>query len=232
MHRALQKTRRALGPPLLRLTRAPAVAVGAFLALVAAFAFLAQAYVTGDATVDVDRWLANALHANATPPATTALAAVTLLGSTSALALAAGSAGGYLVGRGRRQDAALLVVVLCGAQLLGWILKAIFERPRPSFDDPLALAGWFSFPSGHAMSSIALYGALAFVFADRLRSPKARLVVVGGLALLVAAIGFSRLYLGVHYLTDVLAGYSAGLAWLLLVLGLYKTLKEVRPCPV
>jgi membrane-associated phospholipid phosphatase len=226
MHRTLDNARRAFGPPRLRLARA--VAVGAFLALVASFAFLAQAYVTGDATVDADLWLAKALHANETPPATTPLVAVTLLGSTPALALAAGSAGGYLVGRRRHRDAALLVVVLCGAQLLGWILKASFERPRPSFDDPLALAGWFSFPSGHAMSSIALYGALAYVFAGRLHSPKSRLIGLGGVAVLVVAIGFSRLYLGVHYLTDVLAGYSAGLAWLLLVLGLYKTVLSAR----
>jgi undecaprenyl-diphosphatase len=111
-------------------------------------------------------------------------------------------------------------VALVGAQLLGWALKATFERPRPSFDDPVATASWFSFPSGHAMSSIALYGALAYVFADRFGSVRSRFAGLGGLALLLAAIGFSRLYLGVHYLTDVLAGYSAGLAWLLLAIGL------------
>ena len=66
------------------------------------------------------------------------------------LVLVAAAAGAYLVGRGRRLDALLLVVTLVGAQLLTVILKGIFERPRPSFDDPVATADWFSFPSGHA----------------------------------------------------------------------------------
>jgi membrane-associated phospholipid phosphatase len=141
---------------------------------------------------------------------------VTTLGSTPVLALVAGTAGGYFVGHGRKRDAALLAVALIGAQLLTWILKAIFGRPRPSFDDPVATAGWFSFPSGHALSSIALYGAVVYVFADRARTMPARVFCLGGVALLVGAIGFSRLYLGLHYLTDVLAGTawaSHGLSW-------------------
>jgi membrane-associated phospholipid phosphatase len=197
----------------------PPLALAVFAHSVAAFALLAQAYASGSPLVRVDTRLAAAMHANVVPSATTALAAVTTLGSTAALALVAAAVGGYLLGRGRGRDALLLVVVLVGAQLLTWLLKATFERPRPSFDDPIATAGWFSFPSGHALSSIAVYGALAYVFADRLRSRWARAVGFGVLALLVAAIGFSRLYLGVHYLTDVLAGYSAGLALLLLAIG-------------
>jgi membrane-associated phospholipid phosphatase len=198
----------------------PAHAVAAFLASVAVFALLAQAYATDDGIVEVDTWLANALHANLVPSATAAFAAVTVLGGTSLLALVAATASAYLLLRGRCRDAALLVVTLVGAQLVTWLLKEIFERPRPSFDDPVATSGWFSFPSGHASSSIAVYGALAVVLARRLGSPQARAAGITGVVLLVAAIGFSRLYLGVHYLSDVVAGYSAGLAWLLLAIGL------------
>jgi membrane-associated phospholipid phosphatase len=198
----------------------PTLPLAAFLNAVAAFALLAQAYAAGSPTVQFDAWLANALHANLIPSATTAFAAVTTFGSTPVLALLAAAAAAYLVHRGGGRDAVLLGVALVGAQLLTWILKASFERPRPSFEDPVATASWFSFPSGHALSSIALYGALAFVIADRLPSRKARAAGLGVLALLVGAIGFSRLYLGVHYLSDVLAGYCAGLAWLLLVVGI------------
>jgi undecaprenyl-diphosphatase len=197
----------------------PTLAVVAFLQSVAMFTFLAQAYAAGYPIVQVDAQLANALHANVVPSATTAFTAVTTLGSTPLLALVAGAAAVYLVRRERGRDAALLAVTLVGAQLLTWILKAIFERPRPSFEDPVATASWFSFPSGHALSSVAVYGALAYLFVSGGRSSQAR-ALVAGLALLVALIGFSRLYLGVHYLTDVLAGYSAGLAWLLLAIGL------------
>jgi membrane-associated phospholipid phosphatase len=198
----------------------PTLAVAAFLQAVAAFALLAMAYAAGASIVHVDNELANTLHANVAPGATTAFEAITTLGSTPVLALVAGAAAAYLLQRQRVRDATLLVVALVGAQLLTWALKAIFERPRPTFDDPVATAHWFSFPSGHALSSLALYGALAYVFADRFRSSPARLAGYAVLTLLVAAIGFSRLYLGVHYLTDVLAGYSAGFAWLLLAIAL------------
>jgi membrane-associated phospholipid phosphatase len=195
-------------------------ALAALLHFVVGFALLAQAYVAGSPLLQVDSWLANELHANLVPSATTAFTAVTMLGSTQVLAVVAATAAAYLVRRGRGRDAALVVGALVGAQLLTWILKAAFERPRPSFDDPVATAGWFSFPSGHALSSIVLYGALAYVFADAVRSRRARASALAGVAVLVAAIGFSRLYLGVHYLSDVLAGYSAGLALLLLAIGL------------
>jgi undecaprenyl-diphosphatase len=198
----------------------PAPALAAFVHSVLAFALLAQAYAAGSPMVELDTWLANALHANLVPSATTAFAAVTTLGSTLVLALVAGVAAAYLVWRGRGRDAALVAVAFGGAQLLTWILKAAFERPRPSFADPVATAGWFSFPSGHALSSIALYGALAYLLAGAFRSQRARAAGLAGVALLVAAIGFSRLYLGVHYLTDVLAGYSAGVAWLLFAIAL------------
>jgi membrane-associated phospholipid phosphatase len=208
----------------------PTVAIAAFLQSVATFALLAQAYADGYAIVQVDARLANALHANLVPSATTALSAVTTLGSTAVLALVVAAAAAYLVPRQLGREAALLTVTLVGAQLLTWILKAIFERPRPNFEDPVATASWFSFPSGHALSSVAVYGALAYIFADGVRSPRARAVGLVGVALLVAVIGFSRLYLGVHYLTDVLAGFSAGFAWLLLAIGLlYARPRRARP---
>src|SRR5918996_209216 len=200
----------------------PAPALAAFVHSVLAFALLAQAYAAGSQMVELDTWLANALHANLVPSATTAFAAVTTLGSTLVLALLAATAAAYLLRRERGRDAALVVVAFVGAQLLTWILKATFERPRPSFGDPVATAGWFSFPSGHALSSIALYGALAYLLTGAVRSRRAQAAGFAGVALLVAAIGFSRLYLGVHYLTDVLAGYSAGLAWLLFATALLR----------
>ena len=201
-------------------THLPTLAVAGFLQSIAAFSLLALAYATGASIMHVDNEFANTLHANVVPQLTALFSAVTMLGDTSILVLVAAAAGAYLVGRGRRLDALLLVVTLVGAQLLTVILKGIFERPRPSFDDPVATAGWFSFPSGHALSSIALYGALVYLLTNRLRAPRASLATLG-MAVLVAAIGFSRLYLGVHYLSDVLAGYSVGLAWLLLTIGVF-----------
>ena len=83
----------------------------------------------------------------------------------------------------------------------------------PSFPDPLASETSFSFPSGHSSVAIAFYGALALVLARLLPRWRARLALALAAAALVAVIGLSRLYLGVHYLSDVLAGFAAGLAW-------------------
>jgi undecaprenyl-diphosphatase len=179
----------------------------------------------GETIVRVDGWVAAALHAHASPVATTGFRLVTELGSTTALVVVTAVASGYFARLGRRGDAALLIVALVGAEALTWSLKALFRRERPTFDDPVATASSFSYPSGHALVSLAVYGALAYVLLGGRRSPQARAVVAGCVALGVAAIGFSRLYLGVHYPSDVLAGYAVGFALLLLL----TTFARTRP---
>jgi membrane-associated phospholipid phosphatase len=171
----------------------------------------------GETIVHVDGRFAAALHAQATPAATTGFEVVTLLGSTAVLIAVAAVAAGYLARLGRRLDAAFVILVFAGAEALTWSLKALFQRPRPSFDDPIATASSFSFPSGHALVSLAVYGALAYVLLESLRSRRTRAACIAGAAMVVTAIGFSRLYLGVHYLSDVLAGYAVALAWLVAI---------------
>ena len=105
-----------------------------------------------------------------------------------------------------------LLLTVGGAQLLNNVLKDYFGRLRPAPVDALIPAQQFSFPSGHAMVSAAFYLFLGYL-AWRLLQGRARLVCVAGLGLLVMLIGLSRLYLGVHYITDVFAGYAVGLAW-------------------
>jgi undecaprenyl-diphosphatase len=101
-----------------------------------------------------------------------------------------------------------------GSALLNRLIKDLFARPRPFFEHPLLLETSYSFPSGHAMESFAVYGMLAYFAVLTLRSWRARTAVVIGVALLVILIGFSRMYLGVHYFSDVVAGYAAGGVWL------------------
>ena len=116
-------------------------------------------------------------------------------------------------GRRRRWPAALaLALVTGGAYLLNTVLKAIFQRTRPT---PVEIPLWaqvYSFPSGHAMISAAFYLFLAYL-GWRLLRGWARVVSVVALVMVVLAIGISRLYLGVHFLTDVVAGYLAGFFW-------------------
>lgn len=114
---------------------------------------------------------------------------------------------------GHPRLAVFLVVTTLGGGLLGTIVKEAVDRPRPSLLDPVASARGKSFPSGHAMSSTFTYGALVLVFLP-VNGRRYRPLVIGGAALLVVAICFSRLALGVHYISDVVGGVVLGLAWL------------------
>ena len=122
----------------------------------------------------------------------------------------------------------VVIAAFVGSEVLTYALKQGFHRQRPFFPDPLATESTFSFPSGHSTVSIAVYGALAFITARQLTSWRASIAVLAGTATLVAAIGFSRLYLGVHFLSDALAGLTGGLAWLVLCI-LAIALHEARP---
>lgn len=109
-------------------------------------------------------------------------------------------------------------VVALGAIGLNALLKLTYHRPRPLLPH-LVPAHGLSFPSGHAMVAMAFYGLLFWLLSRRLRRGWKRTLTRVGLALLILAIGGSRIYLHVHYASDVVAGFAAGLAWLLLALG-------------
>lgn len=110
-------------------------------------------------------------------------------------------------------SSALLVVSTGGSMVLTTVLKAVFRRARPEIIDSSYEASFYSFPSGHATVAVGFYGALALLLTLRLGAPWRWIVAAAG-ASLVLLIGFSRLYLGVHYPTDILAGYLAAALWL------------------
>ena len=118
--------------------------------------------------------------------------------------------------RGWRLSAMLLVVSTAGGVVLTTVLKAVFRRARPEILDSGYTAGFYSFPSGHATVAVGFYGALALVLAYHLHGPPRWVAVALG-TVLVLLIGFSRLYLGAHYPTDVLAGFLAAPLWLVSV---------------
>jgi membrane-associated phospholipid phosphatase len=115
--------------------------------------------------------------------------------------------------RGRRREALFVAVTAASGAILNDVLKALVSRERPVFPDPLHVADGWSFPSGHAMAATICYGALVLVGATWL-APRAWRFAVAGAVLLVLAIGATRVLLGVHYPSDVVAGHVAGLAWL------------------
>jgi len=129
--------------------------------------------------------------------------------------------------KGWRLSAVMLVISTAGGVFLTTVLKAVFRRARPEVVDSGYTASFYSFPSGHATVAVGFYGALALILAYHLRGPARWAVVLLGTAV-VLLIGFSRLYLGVHYPTDVLAGFLAAPLWLVSVGGVYALWLSVR----
>jgi undecaprenyl-diphosphatase len=137
---------------------------------------------------------------------------VTLFGSGYALFPLAAIFGFVLWPRGARWAGFYLIAALAGWGLSS-ALKALFARPRPTVTTHLDGAGWWSFPSGHTMESTIVLGlGLLLVTGGMASRPAARRIRLLG-AVVLAAIGFSRVYLGVHYPSDVLAGWLAGGAY-------------------
>jgi undecaprenyl-diphosphatase len=108
--------------------------------------------------------------------------------------------------------AQILVLTCLGAVILNQGLKLVFVKPRPQLWTPLIVEHTFSYPSGHALGSAVLYGFLAVLLARGY--PRYRWVIYLMAIILVGAIGLSRLFLGVHYPTDIIAGYAVGIPWL------------------
>lgn len=115
-----------------------------------------------------------------------------------------------------------------GGDALNELIKALFNRARPVFDTPFLVASRASFPSGHAMMSTILYGLLAYLVLKRVYAVSLRALVITLTLCWVGLIGFSRVYLGVHFPSDVIGGFLAGGAWLSSCIVLLEVLEDRR----
>jgi undecaprenyl-diphosphatase len=141
---------------------------------------------------------------------------VTSLGSGTVLALLATLVVGYLFVAGRRLAALTVLVSVAGGAALDLILKIGFGRPRPDLVPHLVAVSSYSFPSGHAMLSAVTYLTLGALLARFESRGSVRLYLMTSAIFLTLIVGASRVYLGVHWPTDVLGGWAAGAAWALL----------------
>lgn len=133
---------------------------------------------------------------------------LTYLGSPQVFALLLIIITVYLLYRQKKTEAVFLLITLMSSWGFEKLLKQLFQRSRPP-GEALILASGYSFPSGHAMVSIAFYGFLAYLLIHNIKGKKGR-VLAALIYLLIIVIGFSRVYLNVHYITDVLAGFLFG----------------------
>jgi len=141
---------------------------------------------------------------------------LTSLGSPSVLALFVLAVAGSLAVRRQHHALGLLLVATIGGVLLNNFLKQVFARPRPPLAFHLTEVQSMSFPSGHAMESAIIYLTMAALLARLVQARLLRLYFIALAFFLTFVVGVSRVYLGVHYPSDVLAGWAAGLAWALL----------------
>jgi undecaprenyl-diphosphatase len=143
----------------------------------------------------------------------TAMLEITSLGTGTVVAMIVLVAGLFLWLNQHKHSAVLLVVATVGGLVLNNLLKIGFDRPRPQVFKWGTYAVSSSFPSGHAMSSIIVYGTVAYLAARLQRNLASRVATLVLAALIIVAICISRLYLGVHYPSDIAAGLIIGLAW-------------------
>ncbi len=177
------------------------------------FGAILEDVTSRDPITAFDRVVAQTLHTHAVPWLTQIFVVVTTFGSGWVLVPAAAVLAAILFWRRRWADGLVLISATLGAAVLNAVLKLVIHRPRPEFLEPLAHAGGYSFPSGHAASAAAFYMTLGLLGAGWVRRWETRVYVLLASIFAVALIGFSRLYLGVHYLSDVLAGYALGAFW-------------------
>src|ERR1700749_1508112 len=189
-----------------------ALAAGAFVL----FWWLAEEVFEGDAR-HFDELVRAAVNVRSTPAMTTAMRGFTYLGSTPfILSVSVVVAAAFYLLKWHRA-AALLLLTMAGAFVLNAALKLSFQRARPDPFFGVAVPDSFSFPSGHTLYSSCLFGTLAVIISGRVRAVSARVAAWSAAAVLVALVGLSRVYLGVHYPTDVVASYLAASVWILAV---------------
>lgn len=188
-------------------------ALAVIVVCVAIFAALADEVMEGG-TQAFDDSVLLWMNSHASPWLTGLALDVTALGAGTVVWLVAIIASVFLWVSRHRWSAALLWVSILSSGLINAVMKLIFERPRPQlFPWRVPYAGLSSFPSGHSMTSMVCYATLAYLIIRLEPTPFLRRFTLAVAALIVLSIGLSRMYLGVHYPTDVLAGFMTGLAW-------------------
>lgn len=176
----------------------------------------------------VDQELLQFLAAYRTPGLTSVFTFFSFLGSGAWLSVLAIAT---LMLFTRKKDLAAMTQIILGAiggDLIQFGLKLIFRRDRPSLVEPLVQVTGYSYPSGHSVGAAAVYFTLALILSERLQSEKKRIVLFFATFILVSSVALSRLYLGVHYPSDVLGGFAMGGAWAFLVAALIEENRRLR----
>jgi membrane-associated phospholipid phosphatase len=189
--------------------------VGAISLLVTAIRILAMGVERQGSVTSLDRKTATGLHQWARPWLTSVVRTITWFGSLAVVLPSTSVLSIFLARRGRRGQAALLSMVTAGVAILNPVVKLLVARTRPELVRPLVTRpSTFSFPSGHSAVASAFYLTLALLVSEnRGWGVDRRTAFMWGAIVAPGLVGFSRVYLGVHYLSDVVAGVALGVSW-------------------
>lgn len=161
-----------------------------------------------------DRAIQSWMHRLATPMLTQVMLGLSWIGSPFALVPAVTLAAVWMWCRRLKHDAVMVVAAALGGVALNEMMKLYFKRLRPDLPWAFVQEDSFSFPSGHSVLAMVMYGVIVYKAQNKLRSLWAKVALLVGALLMVVGIGVSRVYLGVHYPSDVAAGYFVGAVWL------------------
>ena len=204
--------------------------LGLALILLAAFVFgeIAEDVVEGDTITVIDVHLAQWFHQRAHPGFTQLMFFVTHWNGIVGASIMGTLLAAWFWRRGAHYWLIVALMAIPGGMLLNVALKQVFRRARPSFDEPLLTLATYSFPSGHTAAATIFYGLLACFLVRRTHSWGRRVLAMAGAACMVALVALSRMYLGAHYLSDVLAAAFEGAAWLAVCITAVATLHRRR----
>jgi undecaprenyl-diphosphatase len=188
----------------------------------ALLAIVSLAAMMGDGPGSFDLLVLRAVASMRSSELTYIFSNVTALGSFALVVLHSLIAFALLVSTRDQRGAWQLVSASIGAWLLTQLAKFIIQRPRPTAIPALAEAAGFSYPSGHAFTATAMYVTIAILAGRHLRLPRQRAVLGVSTAIVIAAIALSRVYLGVHYPTDIIGGVLLGTGWALFLEGIFE----------
>jgi membrane-associated phospholipid phosphatase len=174
-----------------------------------------------------DQSIIDWIQALISPKLTIIMKFFTFLGSTKALLSLLVISVALMLWQKKKWESLFLVIALAGGELFNWLLKWIFHRNRPTIHRLIEETG-YSFPSGHSMESFIFYGMLCMLFVLFLKSKVPKVIIIISTIVLIFMIGISRIYLGVHYPSDVIAGFAAGGAWLTICLMGLRVVLEYR----
>lgn len=158
-----------------------------------------------------------AVHTFASPSMTLVMRFMSFVGSTLFLTIATIAAIVWFALRRWGREARLFALTMIGSSLLVTTLKLAFQRPRPVPFFNLTAPESYSFPSGHSLASMCFFAGLAAILSGRIKQKRTRTIIWIVAAFMFLLIGISRIYLGVHYPTDVIAGFASALIWILVV---------------